>query len=175
MLRSFLSISLIFFGACAIESGGTEAVGDNSVIGALERRDSCQTYEGSWEVKTYKGATSESEFICDGAPCEGGNWEGYLRVRCINNKLLGSVILGFSSLPAPGKETSAPLDISVTDTGIMFSYSNQRQCKVEYDMRQEERFLIGKFSSKNCKYKASYETDAEFAEGITGGVVLVKN
>ncbi len=137
--------------------------------------DPCQKYQGGWEVQTYKGNTTESEVICNGAPCKDGNWEGYLRVSCDDNKLSGTVILGFSSVPAPGKEASVPLDIFFEDPGVIFSYHNQRQCKIEYDVRPEGEFLVGSFSSKDCKYKASYETDAEFAEGTSGGVVLIRN
>lgn len=175
MHKSFLLMSLIFYLACVDESGKSEGARDSHNLGATEPPYSCQKYQGNWEIKTFKGTTTESELVCNGAPCDGGNWQGYLRLKCKDNRLSGTVIFGFSSLPSPGKEVSGPLNVFVKESGVTFIYSDQRQCKTEYDVHWIGDLLVGKFVTRECKFKASYETDDEFANGTTGGLVLVRN
>jgi len=175
-MQRLLLVGLILLVACGrSDTGNTLPNASNPSHDVSADDDACRRYVGNWEIRTYKGATTESEILCDGSPCDGGNWEGYLRISCPDKKLLGTIILGYSSLPAPGREATASLDFSITDSRITISYFDQRQCKTSYDVGRNDGLLIGKFSSKGCKYKASYETDAEFAEGTTGSVVLVRN
>src|SRR5688572_6689642 len=125
-MQNLLLSIVLFFLACGVKSGGASQIVDGSTSNVSPHSNSCKEYEGSWEVKTYEGASLESEIVCDGVPCEGGNWEGYIRMSCTGDEPSGTVTLGFSSLPPPGKASRAPLEIAVNDKDATLSYVDQR-------------------------------------------------
>ena len=132
---------------------------------------SCESYEGDWEVQIYKDM-KESEVVCDNIPCEGGNFEGYIKVQCTDNILRGTIQFGYSSKTQ--KESSGSVDFLTAGPKTKLSFVDFRRCKVNYDVEMRGDYMVGSYGRNGCAFKASYETELEFKDGTNGGVILLR-
>lgn len=136
--------------------------------------DMCDLLKGHWEATIFKNANEKTKLICNGLPCENGDYDGALKINCSENAYSGIILLAYASSPPPGKRFSSDIDITVNANRVQLAFKDLRQCRMLYDVERSNELLVGHFSQTNCVDKVDYETDDEYKNGIRGAVVLRK-